>query len=221
MAIRFRSARNTRRFESDFRLRAPSLGGVIIVHHVRDLRIASKKIRHGRNSRFVHRNGVARAAGYRLSHFFKDERSLNFWTAAHFIVDLVNERGDCHGGAAGLVRHAAQHLRLTTLGFLQYLAPTGTFFLGVFVYHEPFTRNHLITFAMIWIALVIFTGDAVMHCAPGGHAKQQHRSWDQLRYDVIGRKICANVLIFSVGEAVGFPQDDSHVVETVSPCLRL
>jgi chloramphenicol-sensitive protein RarD len=58
--------------------------------------------------------------------------------------------------------HAAQHLRLTTLGFLQYLAPTGTFFLGVFAYHEPFTRNHLITFALIWIALAIFTGEAVM-----------------------------------------------------------
>src|SRR6266516_3795480 len=67
--------------------------------------------------------------------------------------------------------HAAQHLRLTTLGFLQYLAPTGTFFLGVFVYHEPFTRNHLITFAIIWIALAIFTGEAVMQwrrrSAPG------------------------------------------------------
>ena len=44
----------------------------------------------------------------------------------------------------------------------QYLAPTGTFFLGVFVYHEPFTRNHLITFALIWIALAIFTGEAVV-----------------------------------------------------------
>jgi chloramphenicol-sensitive protein RarD len=58
--------------------------------------------------------------------------------------------------------HAAQHLRLTTLGFLQYLPPTGTFFLGVFAYHEPFTRNHLVTFALIWIALAIFTGEAVM-----------------------------------------------------------
>jgi hypothetical protein len=45
---------------------------------------------------------------------------------------------------------------------LQFLAPTGTFFLAVFVYHEPFTRNHLITFALIWIALAIFTGEAVM-----------------------------------------------------------
>jgi chloramphenicol-sensitive protein RarD len=57
--------------------------------------------------------------------------------------------------------HAARHLRLTTLGFLQYLAPTCSFFLGVFLYHEPFTRAHLITFTFIWIALVIFTAEAI------------------------------------------------------------
>jgi chloramphenicol-sensitive protein RarD len=57
---------------------------------------------------------------------------------------------------------AARHLRLTTIGFLQYLSPTGSFFLGVFLYHEPFTHGHLVTFVLIWIALVIFTGEAVM-----------------------------------------------------------
>jgi chloramphenicol-sensitive protein RarD len=57
--------------------------------------------------------------------------------------------------------YAAQHLRLTTIGFLQYLSPTGSFFLGVFLYHEPFTRAHLITFSLIWIALAIFTFEAV------------------------------------------------------------
>lgn len=57
--------------------------------------------------------------------------------------------------------HAARHLRLTTVGFLQYLAPTCTFFLGVFLYHETFTRAHLLTFIMIWIALVIFTMEAI------------------------------------------------------------
>ena len=57
--------------------------------------------------------------------------------------------------------YAARYLRLTTIGFLQYLAPTGSFFLGVFLYHEPFTRGHLITFSLIWIALIIFTWEAV------------------------------------------------------------
>jgi chloramphenicol-sensitive protein RarD len=58
--------------------------------------------------------------------------------------------------------HAARYLRLTTIGFLQYLAPTGSFFLGVFLYHEPFTRAHLLTFSLIWIALALFTGEAIM-----------------------------------------------------------
>lgn len=57
--------------------------------------------------------------------------------------------------------HAARHLRLTTIGFMQYLAPTGSFLLGVFLYHEPFTRGHLITFLLIWIGLAIFTADAI------------------------------------------------------------
>ena len=57
--------------------------------------------------------------------------------------------------------YATRHLRLITVGFLQYLSPIGSFFLGVFLYHEPFTRQHLITFVLIWIALVVFTAEAV------------------------------------------------------------
>jgi chloramphenicol-sensitive protein RarD len=63
--------------------------------------------------------------------------------------------------------HAARHLRLTTLGFLQYLSPSGSFFLGVFLYHEPFTRAHLITFTFIWVALIIFTAEAVWRWRSG------------------------------------------------------
>jgi len=63
--------------------------------------------------------------------------------------------------------HAARHLRLTTLGFLQYLSPSCSFFLGVFLYHEPFTRAHLITFTFIWIALLIFTAEAIWRWRSG------------------------------------------------------
>ena len=58
--------------------------------------------------------------------------------------------------------YATRHLRLITVGFLQYLSPIGSFFLGVFLFHEPFTRGHLVTFVLIWIALAIFTAEAVM-----------------------------------------------------------
>jgi len=58
--------------------------------------------------------------------------------------------------------HAARNLRLTTLGFLQYLSPTCSFFLGVFIYHEPFGRQQLITFSLIWLALIMFTVEAIV-----------------------------------------------------------
>jgi chloramphenicol-sensitive protein RarD len=63
--------------------------------------------------------------------------------------------------------HAARHLRLTTVGFLQYLSPSCSFFLGVFLYHEPFTRAHLVTFIFIWVALVIFTAEAIWRWRAG------------------------------------------------------
>ena len=58
--------------------------------------------------------------------------------------------------------YATRHLRLITVGFLQYLSPIGSFFLGVFLYHEPFTRGHLVTFVLIWLALALFTSEAVL-----------------------------------------------------------
>jgi len=58
--------------------------------------------------------------------------------------------------------YATRYLRLTTIGFLQYLAPTGALFLGIFLYHEPFARGHLVTFSLIWIGLATFTGEALM-----------------------------------------------------------
>jgi len=52
---------------------------------------------------------------------------------------------------------AAKNLTLTTLGFFQYLAPTCTFLLAVFLFKEPFTIAHLITFSSIWLALIIYS----------------------------------------------------------------
>jgi chloramphenicol-sensitive protein RarD len=63
--------------------------------------------------------------------------------------------------------YATRHLRLTTVGFLQYLSPTCSFFLGVFVYHEPFSRAHLITFSLIWLALGLFTAEAILRLRSG------------------------------------------------------
>ncbi|KFZ43661.1 EamA family transporter RarD [Anoxybacillus flavithermus] len=51
----------------------------------------------------------------------------------------------------------AQHISLTLLGFLQYISPTLSLLLGVFLFHEPFTNSHMYAFSCIWIALLLFS----------------------------------------------------------------
>jgi chloramphenicol-sensitive protein RarD len=51
----------------------------------------------------------------------------------------------------------AQKVPLSMLGILQYIAPTLSLMIGVFIYHEAFTKAHLLAFIFIWSALVIYT----------------------------------------------------------------
>ncbi|MCP8969166.1 EamA family transporter RarD [Ectobacillus ponti] len=51
----------------------------------------------------------------------------------------------------------AKLIPLSMIGFLQYIAPTISLGLGVFLYHEHFTHTHLIAFSCIWSALVLFS----------------------------------------------------------------
>jgi chloramphenicol-sensitive protein RarD len=55
---------------------------------------------------------------------------------------------------------AAKQLRLSTLGFFQYLAPTIQLLLAIFAYNEPFTGTHMIAFGLIWCALGIYLIDS-------------------------------------------------------------
>jgi chloramphenicol-sensitive protein RarD len=56
---------------------------------------------------------------------------------------------------------AARRMRLSTIGFLQYVTPTVQFLIAVIAYHEPFTRTHAAGFALIWAALLLFSVDGV------------------------------------------------------------
>ena len=51
----------------------------------------------------------------------------------------------------------AKLLRLSTIGILQYIAPTMIFVTAVFVFDEPFGTARMIAFPMIWAALVLYT----------------------------------------------------------------
>jgi len=62
-------------------------------------------------------------------------------------------------------------LNLSTVGFLQYIAPTCMFLLGVFIYHEPLLGVELLAFVLIWTALCIFSIDSVKYYLTGSRIK--------------------------------------------------
>jgi chloramphenicol-sensitive protein RarD len=53
--------------------------------------------------------------------------------------------------------HGARRIPLSMVGFIQYLAPSLQLALGVFVFKEFFTTTHLVSFSLIWCAVVIYT----------------------------------------------------------------
>lgn len=57
---------------------------------------------------------------------------------------------------------AAQNLTLTAVGFLQYIAPTLTFLLAVFLYGEPFSPGHVVAFGSIWLSLAMVSAESVL-----------------------------------------------------------
>jgi chloramphenicol-sensitive protein RarD len=57
---------------------------------------------------------------------------------------------------------AAQHLPLSVVGFFQYLSPTITSLLAVFLYHEAFTLGHAVAFACIWSGLCLVSVESIL-----------------------------------------------------------
>jgi len=54
----------------------------------------------------------------------------------------------------------ARRLLLSTMGFFQYIGPSCMFVFGVWLYNEPFAAERLLTFGLIWLALIMYTFDA-------------------------------------------------------------
>jgi chloramphenicol-sensitive protein RarD len=61
-----------------------------------------------------------------------------------------------------LFASGARKIPLSVLGLLQYIGPTIQLSLGVFVFHEAFTRERLIGFALIWMALALYATEGVL-----------------------------------------------------------
>jgi chloramphenicol-sensitive protein RarD len=61
-----------------------------------------------------------------------------------------------------LFAFAVQRLRLTTVGMLQYLAPSIAFILAITVFGEHLNPLRLLSFALIWLSLLVYTTDSVV-----------------------------------------------------------
>lgn len=61
-----------------------------------------------------------------------------------------------------LFGYAAQKLPLSTLGIIQYLAPTLQLCIGIFVYKEPFPQEQMIGFALVWCGLAIYGMEGII-----------------------------------------------------------
>jgi chloramphenicol-sensitive protein RarD len=57
----------------------------------------------------------------------------------------------------------ARRLYLSTMGLLQYIAPSCMFILAVFLFREPFAMAQVVTFILIWTALAIYSMDSMRY----------------------------------------------------------
>ena len=90
-----------------------------------------------------------------------------FWTVSQGTSHFFN--GNAHdiglllfagpATAVPLILYAfgAKLLRYTTIGLMQYIAPTIVFLSAIFIFGEPFSHIQFIAFALIWSALAIYT----------------------------------------------------------------
>jgi chloramphenicol-sensitive protein RarD len=76
---------------------------------------------------------------------------------------------------------AANRISLSSLGVLQYTAPTMQLALGVLLYHEPMPPPRLAGFTLVWAALAIFTWDGVRQVRRGGRAARAEAALAEAR----------------------------------------
>ncbi|MBU6518986.1 EamA family transporter RarD [Pantoea dispersa] len=90
------------------------------------------------------------------SHLSANPLSLNIKLIAAGIITTI---------PLMLFAAACARLRLSTVGFFQYLGPTLMFLLAVLFYGESLTPDKMVTFGFIWLALAIFILDALLFSA--------------------------------------------------------
>lgn len=62
-----------------------------------------------------------------------------------------------------LFASGARRITMTSLGLLQYIAPTLQFLIGVLIYNEEFGPARVVGFGLIWLALILYSAESILH----------------------------------------------------------
>lgn len=85
------------------------------------------------------------------------QQGVSFYASGNLqVIMLLTGAGVVTAIPLLLFTAGARLLPLKIIGFLQYISPTLTLLIGVFVYNEAFTASHLLAFGWIWAALLLF-----------------------------------------------------------------
>lgn len=91
--------------------------------------------------------------------YVQNQGTAAFGHAGGYITLLLVVSGLITAMPLFLFGVAARGLSMATIGLLQYLAPSGQFLIAVFVFGEPFQLPQLVTFGLIWAALLLYSAD--------------------------------------------------------------
>jgi len=130
------------------------------------------------------------ALGY-LAVLGLDERNT-FSFAAPDLSLLLALAGPVTTGPLLCFAAAARRLRMTTLGFLQFLAPTLQFLVAVFLFDEPFTAAQRTAFPLIWLAVGLYLVDAVQ-AARSRAGRSKSNATKRTRGHASGRRLARRV----------------------------
>jgi chloramphenicol-sensitive protein RarD len=81
----------------------------------------------------------------------------HFFGGTGFDMGMLALAGIVTAGPLMIYANGAKLLKLSTIGIMQYIAPTLIFLVAVFAFHEPLSPIKLFSFALIWAALVLYT----------------------------------------------------------------
>ena len=109
---------------------------------------------------------------FALAYLIKNRSSGSFGSDVDTMFLLIGS-GAVTSIPLFLFSKGAQGAKLSTIAFLQYITPTISLALGIFLYREEFNKTRAVSFAFIWFALAVYSVGLLRKARQKQHAVQQ------------------------------------------------